>query len=149
MTQEETRKLNQATVEKYLAEYTNERAALFTEDALCVYPFCGDTINIHGIRGRDRIYETLTQGMKVFHPFEYFDKLIFSTQDPNVFWADVQSRGKQTRDGKTIDVHNKYVFFFRLKDGLIEEMREYYNPILAMKANNCSYEMPGFFTKAD
>jgi ketosteroid isomerase-like protein len=148
MTQEETRALNQATVEKYLAKFTNERAALFTEDALCVYPFCADTTEVPGIRGRDKIYETLTHGMKVFNPMEYFDILIFSTQDPNAFWADVKSRGKQTRDGEVIDVYNKYVFFFRLKDGLIEEMREYYNPLLAMKANHCAFEMPNFFTKA-
>jgi phenazine biosynthesis protein len=149
MTLEETRQQNQKIVEKFFAKYTNERAAMFREDARCIYPFCADTTEVPGIRGRDRIYETFTHGMKIFNPFEYFDVQIFSTQDPDVFWADVKSRGKQTRDGETIDVYNKYIFFFRFKEGLIDEMREYYNPILALKANHFAYELPDWFTKAD
>ena len=148
MTSEESRARNHAKLETFFAKYTAERADLFTEDARCIYPFCADTTEVEGIRGRETIRATFTHGMKIFHPFEYFDVQIFSSQDPDVFWADVKSRGKQTRDGETIDVYNKYIFFFRFRGGLIEEMREYYNPILAMKANHCAYEMPGFFTKA-
>jgi ketosteroid isomerase-like protein len=148
MTPEETRARNQAKVETFFAKYTAERADLFTEDALCVYPFCGDTTEVDGVHGREAIRATFAHGMTVFHPFAYVDVLVFSTQDPDVFWADVKSRGKQTRDGETIDVYNKYIFFFRFHDGLIAEMREYYNPLLALKANHCAYEMPGWFAKA-
>lgn len=147
MTSDQIRSQNHTVVEKFFARYSNERAAMFTEDALLIYPFCGDTTEVAGIRGRDKIYETFTHGMQVFHPFEYFDVQIFSTQDPAIFWADVKSRGKQTRDGETIDVYNKYIFFFRFSDGLIAELREYYNPILALKANHCHYELPGWFAK--
>jgi phenazine biosynthesis protein len=148
MTTDEIRAANQSKVETFFAKYTNERAALFTENARCIYPFCADTTEVEGIRGRQAIYDTFTNGMKIFHPFEYFDVQVFSTQDPDVFWADVKSRGKQTRDGVTIDVYNKYIFFFRFRDGLIDEMREYYNPLLAMKANHFPYEMPAWFTHA-
>lgn len=147
MTGDQIREHNQKIVEKFFAEYTNERASLFAEDGLIVYPFCGDTTEVPGLRGRDRIYQTFTNGMKIFNPFEYFDVQIFSTQDPDVFWVDVKSRGKQTRAGETIDVYNKYIFFFRFRSGLIDEMREYYNPILALKANHCSYKLPDWFAK--
>jgi len=33
-------------------------------------------------------------------------------------------------------------------DGPIEEMREHFNPLLAIKANGPTYEMPGWFAKA-
>lgn len=147
MTQESGNGHNRANVEKFFARYTSERADLFTEDALLVYPFCGDTTEIAGIRGRDRIRETFRQGMTVFHPFEYIDVLIFSTQDPDIFWVDAKSRGKQNRDGQTIDLYNKYIFYFRFEDGLIAELREYYNPILALKANHLPYQMPAWFNK--
>ncbi len=37
MSIEQTRQSNQAVVEKFFAKYTNERADLFTEDALLIY----------------------------------------------------------------------------------------------------------------
>ena len=147
MTEDASRKQNQSIVEKFFAQYTNERAGMFAQDALLVYPFCGDTTETAGIRGRDRIYETFTHGMTVFYPFEYFDVQIFSTQDPDVFWVDAKSRGKQNRAGETIDVYNKYIFFFRFENGLITELREYYNPILALKANHLPYQLPAWFAK--
>jgi len=147
MTQEESRTHNQAIVEKFFARYTNERADMFSENALLVYPFCGDTTEVAGIRGRDKIYETFTHGMSVFYPFEYFDVLIFSTQDPDIFWVDAKSRGKQNRGDETIDVYNKYIFYFRFEGGMISELREYYTPILALKANHLPYELPAWFAK--
>jgi len=147
MNSELTRQNNQAVVEKFFAKYTNERAEMFTEDALLIYPFCSDSTEVAGLRGRDKIYETFTHGMTVFYPFEYIDVMIFSTQDPDVFWVDAKSRGKQNRDGEVIDVYNKYIFFFRFENGKIAELREYYNPILALKANHLPYELPAWFNK--
>jgi ketosteroid isomerase-like protein len=148
MTPDEIRARNWKIVETYFAEFTDTRADLFTEDALAVYPFCGDTPDVPGTRGRERIRETFAHGMQVFRPMKYVDVRISSTQDPDLFWAEATSRGKQHRNGEVIDVYNKYVFYFRFEDGRIAEMREYYNPILAMKANHCAFEMPGFFYKA-
>jgi len=147
MNPEQIRQNNQAVVEKFFAKYTNERADMFTEDALLIYPFCADTTEVAGLRGRDKIYETFTHGMTVFYPFKYIDVMIFSSQDPDIFWVDAKSRGKQNREGEVIDVYNKYIFFFRFENGKIAELREYYNPILALKANHLNYELPAWFNK--
>lgn len=148
MTNDEIRSRNRKAVETYFAEFTDTRADLFTEDGVAIYPFCGDSPDVPGTQGRERIRETFRHGMQVFHPMKYVDVKISGTEDPDLFWAEATSRGKQHRNGEVIDVYNKYVFYFRFVGGLIAEMREYYNPILAMKANHCAFEMPAFFHRS-
>ncbi|GAB3220278.1 nuclear transport factor 2 family protein [Spirosoma arcticum] len=60
-----------------------------------------------------------------------FSRTIYATEDPNFFFA--QWRGVIViKTGGTYE--NDYIGTFRLKDGLVTEYTEYFNPIVMAKA---------------
>jgi ketosteroid isomerase-like protein len=148
MTQTEIQARNRKAVAAYFELHGPVRADLFAEQGIRFSPFSGDTTEVPGLQGRERIREDMARSAGVFTEWRFEELQLFTTQDPEAFWVDVKGRGKFSANGRTIEAYNKYVFFFRVRDGLIEEMHEYFNPLLAIKANGLSYEMPGWFAKA-
>lgn len=136
---------NRKAVEAYFAMHGPARADLFAPDALRVAPFCADTTEVPGKRGRETLREDMARSVHVFPTWAFEDLAVFETQDPGAFWVDVAGRGTFATGGTTVPAYNKYVFFFRVENGLIVEMREYFNPLLGMKASGLPYTMPGWY----
>ena len=61
---------------------------------------------------------------------------IDGTQDPNKFWVEAIGSGEQQIAGcpEPTKYENHYVICFKMKDGLILEMREINNPLKLMMA---------------
>lgn len=60
-------------------------------------------------------------------PFEQWADIVYPVTDGTTAVVEGRSHGTAVRDGSTYE--NKYVWIIRFRDGQIEFMREYFNPI--------------------
>ncbi|MEC4019648.1 PhzA/PhzB family protein [Streptomyces sp. H27-D2] len=138
------RRLNRATVEKYMrtgGQARLERYTLFTEDGsgALFYTDIGQPIVV---RGREKLKAHGVLSLKVLPDWLWIGVEIYDTQDPNRFWVECDGEGKILFPGYPEGIYrNHFIHSFVLDDGRIEETREYTNPIEHMRA--LGIETPG------
>jgi ketosteroid isomerase-like protein len=78
------------------------------------------------MRGFDAVRDTLSHhwGSKV--SFDWHDVVILETEDPELFVTTARSEAIMTAGGRYA---NNYVMLTRVRDGLIVEHTEYFNPL--------------------
>ena len=102
-------------------------AALLADDVLVRVPLAPPGVPPQ-IEGKAAFEPVMRQVHSLFGRYEWFDTELFGTDDPEV--AIATSGSKVTlADGR--DYINDYVVFARVRDGLIVEYREYFDPIRA------------------
>lgn len=136
-TDAELRKINRATVEKYMKTTGQERLRrhlLFTEDGIGGL-WTNDTGQPIAIHGRDRLAEHAIWSLKCFPDWVWTNIEIFETQDPNFFWVECDGEGAIRFSGYP-DGHykNHFLHSFRLENGKIRQQREFMNPFEQLRA---------------
>ncbi|MFF7450304.1 MULTISPECIES: PhzA/PhzB family protein [unclassified Streptomyces] len=133
----ELRRINRATVEKYMAargQARLERHLLFTEDGRGGL-WTTDTGEPISINGRDRLGEHAVWSLKTFPDWEWYNVEIFETQDPNRFWVECDGRGKILfADYPEGYYQNHFLHSFELENGKITLQREFMNPFEQLRA---------------
>lgn len=130
--QEDLRRKNYATVEKYVSTKGQDRAnrwMLYTEDCntgLGYTPDCGQICN-NGIENQKRM-----EAMNAvdFPDWSFWNNAIFQTEDPNYFIVEGEGGGVRKTPGRDDYYHGDHYFHtFRMVDGKIQQYREYMNPL--------------------
>nr|UPA71906.1 phenazine biosynthesis protein PhzB 2 [Streptomyces sp.] len=133
----ELRRVNRATVEKYMAALGQarlQRHLLFTEDGVGGL-WTTDTGAPIAIRGRERLGEHAVWSLKTFPDWEWYNVQIFETQDPNRFWVECDGRGKvRFADYPEGWYENHFLHSFELENGLIKLQREFMNPFEQLRS---------------
>ncbi len=83
------------------------------------------------IRGRERVRSVLEQTAQGRSRIEFTDVNIMRTEDPELVVA--TANGSATMANGNI-YRNSYVFFTRIRDGVVLEHTEYLNPLQVMAA---------------
>ncbi|RBQ20893.1 phenazine biosynthesis protein [Spongiactinospora rosea] len=135
--EDELRKLNRATVEKYMNSLGQDRLTrhlLFTEDGVGGL-WTNDTGEPIAIRGRDRLGEHAVWSLRCFPDWVWTNVQIFETQDPNFFWVECDGEGAIIFPGYP-DGHykNHFLHSFHLENGKIKLQREFMNPFEQLRA---------------
>jgi hypothetical protein len=134
----ELRSRNRATVVEYMEDIAGERRLrrhrLFTEDGSAGL-VTTDTGKPVIMTGMDRLEKHGAWSLKCLPDWEWYNVEIFETQDPNRFWVECDGRGHIIFPayGKRW-YENHFIHFFRLRDGLIVEQREFMNPVRQLQA---------------
>lgn len=133
----ELRKINRATVEKYMNTRGEERLRrhlLFTEDGVGGL-WTNDTGQPIAIRGRDRLGEHAVWSLKCFPGWVWTNIQIFETHDPNFFWVECDGEGAIRFPGYPEGHYrNHFLHSFRLENGKIKLQREFMNPFEQLRA---------------
>lgn len=118
-----------ATVKQYFELSFDKWSSLFTEDGAKEIPYSW----IPGVQmrweGRQAVHENAVSNTYLFPKFEWYDLKIYSTQEPDVYWAETMGVGTQNTDGKETKYENHYIFCFKMRDDKILEVREFNNPL--------------------
>jgi ketosteroid isomerase-like protein len=108
-----------------------ELLEIFAPDGVKRMPYAppgvGDTVT-----GAQAIYEQFSDMPRLFTAAK-FPRRIYVTEDPNLVFVTCTGDLELTAGGK---YENEYVFIFKLADGKITELSEFYNPILMARAFN-------------
>ncbi len=83
------------------------------------------------LAGRDAIYGQFKGVPKMFTRMRFFDVEILDMADPGLFFVTYRSDCLMVT-GK--EYKNTYCGLFRIEGGQVMEFREYYNPLVVMKA---------------
>jgi phenazine biosynthesis protein len=133
----ELRKVNRATVEKYMNTKGEERLRrhlLFTEDGIGGL-WTNDTGQPIVIRGRDRLAVHAVWSLKCFPDWVWYNIQIFETQDPNFFWVECDGHGSIRFAGYPEGYYeNHFLHSFLLDNGKIRQQREFMNPFEQLRA---------------
>lgn len=140
MTEQELRAKNQKAVEQFFALDDTERLALFTEDGAKVIPFNPSYLKAFAWRGKEKLRANFEFNAGDLSSWKFYDMEIIPGLDPNFFLVKTIGEGYHTRGSF---YKNVYLFTFRLRDGLIEEVAEYMNPLNGMIADG--FEIPDQF----
>ncbi|MFJ4564878.1 PhzA/PhzB family protein [Streptomyces caelestis] len=134
---QELRRLNRATVERYMntkGKDRLERHLLFTEDGVGGL-WTTDTGSPIAIKGRDRLAEHAVWSLRCFPDWEWYNVQIFETDDPNHLWAECDGHGKILFEGYPEGYYeNHFLHSFELVDGKIRRQREFMNPFEQLRA---------------
>ena len=105
--------------------------AIFAPDGVKRMPYAPPGVGSI-VNGAQAIYEQFSDMPRLFTAAK-FPRHMYTTEDPNLIF--VQCAGDlDLKDGGKYE--NEYVFIFKLADGKITELSEFYNPILMAKAFN-------------
>ncbi|KIF75068.1 phenazine biosynthesis protein [Streptomyces sp. 150FB] len=133
----ESRRLNRATVEKYMASTGEDRLRrhlLFTEDGRGGL-WTTDTGAPISINGRDRLGEHAVWSLKTFPDWEWYNVEIFETQDPGRFWVECDGHGAiRFADYPEGYYENHFLHSFELVNGKITLQREFMNPFEQLRS---------------
>ncbi len=133
------RRLNRATVEKYLATTGVDRLhrhQLYTPDGSAAL-LTTDSGNPIVIQGRERLAAHAVWSLKCFPDWQWHNIQVFETQDPNHLWAECDGHGQILFPGYPAGFYsNHFLHSFQLQDGLITQSREFMNPINQLRALN-------------
>ncbi|AJE87683.1 PhzA/PhzB family protein [Streptomyces physcomitrii] len=127
----ELRRRQRAVVEDYLSrqgEGRLDRYLLFTEEGSAGL-YTADTRKPVVSRGHAVLKAHGEWSLKMFPDWVWYNIEVFETQDPNRFWVECDGKGKICYPGYPEGYYeNHFLHAFRLRDGLIEEQREFMNP---------------------
>ncbi|MGU1193696.1 PhzA/PhzB family protein [Pseudomonas aeruginosa] len=129
---ERLRRLNRATVERYMAMKGAERLqrhSLFVEDG-CAGNWTTESGEPLVFRGHESLRRLAEWLERCFPDWEWHNVRIFETEDPNHFWVECDGRGKALVPGYPQGYcENHYIHSFELENGRIKRNREFMNPI--------------------
>lgn len=97
MTQQEISQYNRRIVLQYMETKGHDRLKrqeLFTEDG-CGGLWTTDTGEPIVIHGKPRLAEHAVWSLKCFPDWEWYNVVIFNTQDPNIFWVECDGKGEE------------------------------------------------------
>ncbi|GAA0415092.1 PhzA/PhzB family protein [Streptomyces luteireticuli] len=133
----ELRRINRATVEKYMNTKGQDRLKrheLFTEDGSGGL-WTTDTGAPIAINGRDRLAEHAVWSLQCFPDWEWYNIKISGTDDPNFFWVECDGHGKIRFAGYPEGYYeNHFLHSFELENGKIKQNREFMNPFEQLRA---------------
>jgi hypothetical protein len=122
-TDDELRKKNQATVEKYFISSFVECVDLFVDDATQ--------------SKKDLMTEAIFNS-KSFPDWKYSSFKVYSTRDPNKFFVEAAGSGTFYKNGDTkatpVKYSNTYIDVFIMQDGKIKSFEEHLDPLVLLKA---------------
>ncbi len=102
---------------------------LFMEDARQINAYVPEGFP-KSFDGREAIFKQYRSLPQNFGQMA-FPRTIHATGDPNLFFVQFQGKIDMKAGGQ---YNNEYIGIFRLKDGLIHEYTEYFNPLVMAKA---------------
>lgn len=128
---QELRAKNKETVERFFKTHGAARAELFTEDGAKEIPFPATYGKPWRWEGKAEVLKNFTSNISLFTNWTWSDMVVDETGDPNKFWVEAIGTGEQSVSdlGKPATYQNHYIFCFKMRDGLIAEMREFHNPL--------------------
>ncbi len=104
---------------------------LFTDDAVLEYPFPPPGYPQQVI-GRAALTGRFKDFAQMIEFFEFTDKQMYQTSDPDVLIAEFSCRGRVIFTNKPYN--QRYIGVVRMRDGKIAHYRDYWNPLIAMEA---------------
>lgn len=107
-------------------------ANLWAEDGLLEFPFAPEG-RPSSYRGRKAILAYMKGAAGNFTIDEALSTRIHPMLDPEVLCVELAVKGKMTGTGAPYN--QKYVVFFLVKDGKLQNYREYWNPLVSMAAH--------------
>lgn len=130
------REKNRATIEEFFKRHAEARAELFAEDGCKELTYAANGGAPQRWEGKSEVLKNFTANKTFFPNWNWRDITIDSTQDPDKFWVEAYGYGEQQvgDSPEPTKYENHYVICFRMKDGLILEMREINNPLRLMMA---------------
>lgn len=132
MTDEERRRRNRETLERSFEAVGNgdvvAQLASCTDDVVLELPYADPPVHLEG---KDAIRAHVGPALDVFR-FRLRITAVYDCADPDMLVAEYTSEGRVTTTGR--DYRNVYVGLVRFRDGLICFQREYYNPLVAVRA---------------
>lgn len=133
---ESLRAKNKATIEDFFKRHGETRAELFDIDGCKELTFAANGGEPQRWEGKEEVLKNFTANKTFFPKWSWNIISIDSTQNPNKFWVEAVGNGEQQIAGspEPTRYENHYVMCFKMKDGLILEMREINNPLRLMKA---------------
>jgi phenazine biosynthesis protein len=133
--EKKARESNQITVEKFFQLHGPARAELFAEDGVKELPYAFSDGPDFRWEGKANVKANFEANVDFFPDWKWQNLKIYSTQDPNQFWAEADGSGMINIIGHPKSPYrNHYVFSFKMQDGLIKEFREFNNPLEIMKS---------------
>ncbi|MFT4210969.1 MAG: PhzA/PhzB family protein [Microbacterium sp.] len=133
---EELRRRNRATIEKYFAMGGNRtgRHLLFAEDGAGGL-YTTDTGEPIQSVGHEALAAADEWNNTYFSDWSWSNVEIFETQDPNRFWVECDGGGVVHFTAYPAGRYeNHYIHSFQMNDGLIQTYWEYMNPCSEMRA---------------
>lgn len=132
----ELREKNRAAVAEFFKRHAEARAELFDTDGCKELTYAANGGAPQRWEGKEEVLKNFTANKTFFPTWGWRDVVIDDTQDPNKFWVEAYGGGEQkVGDSKEpTKYENHYVFCFKMKEGLILEMREINNPLKLMMA---------------
>lgn len=129
MGNEELRKKNRETIEKFIQCRGPERgilrAPLFIKDATQEIAMPVE----NGFEYRvTPVQEWLDSTAVSFPDWGFYDNIIFETEDPDIFLVKSHGKGTMVQNGKPVPVEHYYINEFRMENGKIKMFRETPNP---------------------
>jgi len=130
------RSKNRETVEEFFKLHGDERARLFDENGCKELTYAANGGEPQRWEGKSEVLKNFTANKTFFPTWHWQNITIDATQDPNKFWVEAYGSGEQKVGdcASPTKYENHYVFCFKMKDGLILEMREINNPLKLMMA---------------
>ena len=131
----ELRRLNQATVEKFLGQEWQDQWKLFTEDGIAgleTPETCRpEDFRITGMENLRPYFEACAQ---VFPEWKFTNAEIYQTQNPNQFWVECDGAGRMIFPAYPQATRHSchFILSFRMEKGKIKQWREFMNPCKEM-----------------
>ena len=129
MNEAELRSACLETVRKYFEVTFDKWSELFTEDGAKEIPYSWIPGERMRWEGKQAVHENAVSNTYLFPRFEWYDLKIYSTQEPDIYWAEAKGTGFQKTEGEETKYENHYIFCFKMRDGKIWEVREFNNPL--------------------
>lgn len=137
MTMEERRDRQRAIVNDYLSRQGEGRLTrheLFCEDGIAGL-WTNETGQPVTTQGREALRQHGEWSLSVLPDWEWYDIRVFSTDDPDFFWAECEGRGKIAFPGYPEGHYeNHFLHSFEFRDGRISRQREFMNPVKQFEA---------------
>jgi len=122
-TDDELRKKNQATVEKYFTSSLIETVDLYADDATY---------------SREDLMKEAIFNSKSFPDWKYTSFKVYSTQDPNKFFVEAAGSGTFYKNGDQkatpVKYSNTYIDVFIMQNGKIKSFEEHMDSLVLLKA---------------
>lgn len=132
MTDDEVRRRNLEVVRRSFAGVSQGRVDLqleaCTEDVVLELPYADPPVRLEG---KAAIRAHVGPALETFS-FRLEITAVHECVDPDLLVLEYVSDGRVTTTGKAYS--NSYVGIVRFRDGLICSQREYYNPVVAVRA---------------
>jgi uncharacterized protein len=122
-------------VERFFETLSGMRAGefmdLWHEDGVFEQPYAPEGFPAR-LEGAEAIHRHVEPMPRVFATFAYHDLDLHATEDPELYVCTVSSTATVLATGKPYE--NRYVIFFRVREGRIALYREFYDPLVVLES---------------